>query len=215
MKKINTSKTKFGILIVLLFIMGCMPQGPEYIDDYDLVVTNYSKDINFGAKATYDMPDSVIKLFTGDYSDPDGDGEPEFVNPAIAAQITNAIETNMTARGYTRVPKGQNPDLTILISAMQTTDIYYYYDYWYWDWYYPGYWGGWYYPGYYPTVTTVKSGTILMQMMSNSDTTAEGKTAVAWTGLVNGLMDGSTGNLSYRINTTINQAFAQSPYIKH
>src|SRR6185436_5492806 len=68
-----------GVLSLVL-ISGCYPNGAEFIDDLDLVYTNYSNTFDFSSKQTYAIPDSVIKI-TGDiFSDPDGDHKPSFLS---------------------------------------------------------------------------------------------------------------------------------------
>ena len=135
-------------LMLLLFtgLAGCYPGGAEYADELNLVYTNYSNQFDFNGKKTYAIPDSVIKI-TGDaFNDPDGNGKPEFLTQANSAVIVNQIKKNMADYGWTLVNKNDNPDVLMLVSAMTTTNIYYYYDWWYWDWWYGGYYG-WYYPG--------------------------------------------------------------------
>src|SRR6476659_727323 len=97
-----------GILSLVL-ISGCYPNGAEFIDDIDLVYTNYSSGFNFSSKQTYAIPDSVIKI-TGDiFSDPDGDHKPYFLSAASAAVILYRINENMTSAGWSRVDKNKNP----------------------------------------------------------------------------------------------------------
>src|ERR1044072_8922897 len=119
----------FACLLPLLW--ACYPKGAEYIDELDLVYTNYASDFNFTALKTYSIPDSVVKI-TGDViSDPDGDGKPSFLPSSSAKVILDQVKQNMANYGWTLVDKRQNPDVTILASAMTTTNIYYYYDWWY------------------------------------------------------------------------------------
>ena len=151
-----------GILSLVL-ISGCYPNGAEFIDDLDLVYTNYSNTFDFSSKQTYAIPDSVIKI-TGDiFSDPDGDHKPAFLSAGSAQVILEQINKNMAGYGWSRVNKFSNPDVILLVSSVTTTNIYWYYDWWYWGWYYPGFapgWG-WYYPGYYPPyVTGYRSGSV-------------------------------------------------------
>src|SRR5215467_12236058 len=91
-----------GILSLVL-ISGCYPKGAEFIDDLDLVYTNYSSGFDFSSKTTYAIPDSVIKI-TGDiFNDPDGDLKPTFLSSASAAAILDKINQNMTDNGWSRV----------------------------------------------------------------------------------------------------------------
>ena len=50
------------VILSLVLIGGCYPNGAEFIDDIDLVYTNYSNQFGFSSKQTYAIPDSVIKI---------------------------------------------------------------------------------------------------------------------------------------------------------
>jgi hypothetical protein len=53
-------KTKSLLILVCalgLLLLGCYPQGPEYVDDLDLVYTNHNADYDFASKGTYARPD--------------------------------------------------------------------------------------------------------------------------------------------------------------
>jgi hypothetical protein len=39
--------------------------------------------------------------------------------------------------------------------------------------------------------------------------------SVIWSSIINGLNEGGTANITARIQTSIDKAFAQSPYLKH
>lgn len=202
----------FGAVISL---SGCYSYYEDSADiqDLDLVVTNYNKDFAFGSKKTYAIPDSVVLINGEDY-----DGTTEYAKPVYANTMLNAIKTNMKNCGWTEVEKTDNPDVIILPSVSQTTNIYYYYSYSYWGWYYPYYSGGWgwYYPGYYypPVTSSYKTGSMLIQMTDPSDAANSDVLPVAWTAVINGLAEGNTASIQTRIQTTISQAFVQSPYLK-
>jgi len=156
------------------------------------------------------MPDSVVKI-TGSAIE----GDPlEFVNQVYANNIISRIETNMAARGYERVSTFDNPDLVVFPSAMEVTNISYYYDYWgyYYGWYYPPGYGGWYYP-YYPVVTTYTTGSLFITMTDNINVNPSEKHKVVWLGIGNGLLEGTSTDFNTRISKAIDQAFAQSPYL--
>ena len=215
----TTSLRYLLIACLLPLLWSCYPKGAEYTDELDLVYTNYASDFNFTALKTYSMPDSVIKI-TGDViSDPDGDGKPTFLAASSAKVILDQIKQNMTSYGWTLVDKRNNPDATILASAMTTTNIYYYYDWAYWGWYYPGYYPGWgwYYPGYYPPyVTGYRSGSIFLQFIDNTSKPWGADNApVKWVCILNGLAEGGSANIAARTQINIDQAYAQSPYLKH
>ena len=114
------------------------------------------------------------------------------------------------------VPKTNNPDVIILVSTMTNTNLYYYYDWGYWGWWYPGYYPpwGWYYPGYYPPyITGYRSGSVFMQMVDSKAAPGADNVAVEWSAILNGLAEGS--DLSSRVQKMIDAAYSQSPYLKH
>ncbi|WBL44290.1 DUF4136 domain-containing protein [Algoriphagus halophytocola] len=203
-----------GILGSLVLI-SCAPDGAEYVDELDIVYTNYAVEYDFAGKSTFAVPDQIV-LLKNEFVDGGDDFEPDFVSPAYTASILSSIRENMRNAGYTEVNKDSNPDLIILPTVIQTNQVYFYYDWWYWNWFYPG-WGpgwGWYYPGYYPPqVSNVRTGTLLMQMTDPSTVAETSQIPVVWTGVVNGLLEGDINSISNRIGETIDQAFSQSPYI--
>jgi hypothetical protein len=207
------------IACLLTFQWACYPKGAEYTDELDLVYTNYTSDFDFASRKTYSIPDSVIKITGDNFSDPDGNGKPEYLSQASATVILNQLKQNMNNYGWTLVNKSDHPDVVLLVSTMTTTNIYYYYDWSYWGWYYPGYnpgWG-WYYPGWYypPYITGYRSGSIFTQMTDNRVALSEDNVPVVWTCIINGLAEGSSANISARTQVNIDKAFSQSPYLKH
>lgn len=199
-----------AIASALLFA-GCYPDGPEYIDEYDLVYTNYSPTYDFKAQTTYALPDSVV-LITGNLEEGEA---PEMVNTVYANEILSKIRQNMNDYGWTEVDEADDPDVTILPSAVSSTTVSVWYPSYYWGWYYP-YWGyGWYYPGYYPpTISSYTTGSIFLQMIDRGEISGSENMPVEWVCIVNGLLEGSTSGLITRIDRSIDQAFAQSTYLQ-
>jgi hypothetical protein len=205
----------FAFVGLLFCLAGCYRDEPVYTSDLDLVITNYQKDFNFAAKGTFSLPDSVVLISSENF-----DGSNDYAKPAYANTILAKIRSNMIQNHWVEVDKSANPDVIILPSVSQTTNIFYYYNYGYWDWYYPGsyYPGGWgwYYPGYYfpPTASSYKSGSVFIQMTDPSGSAGSDQLPVVWTCIINGLLEGSTSGIQARIGSTIDQAFTQSPYLK-
>ena len=48
------------LLALLPLWYGCEPDGPEAIEDYDVVVTNHDSSFNFATVRTYYLLDSVV-----------------------------------------------------------------------------------------------------------------------------------------------------------
>jgi hypothetical protein len=198
------SKTIILMGTLGIVLLGCYPQGPEYVDDLDVVLTYFEDDYDFAGKQTYARPDKIVKI-TGNLRDGD---DPVFIPDATAALILAQIDANMQDLGYERVDVSADADLLLTPAAWETTTIVYWYDYWYWWWggYYPG-WG--YYPGY---VTSYSTGTLIMSLIDPAVIGSNGDPIVQWTGAINGLLTGSYN--ASRVNKAIDQAFDQSTYLK-
>jgi hypothetical protein len=182
-------------------LSGCYPEGPDYYDDYDIVYTNYDNNYVFTGHPKYAIPDKIIKI-TGNM---DAGKPPEYVGSAYSTQMLNTMKANMASLGYSLVDVSANPDFVLMPSALENEHVEYYYDYW-------GYYWGWYYP--YPMTYSYKSGSLMMDLIDYKDISADGKRRVVWTGIVNGLLEGSSSEFTARMNKTINQAFSQSEYLR-
>lgn len=193
---------------LILLLAGCYPQGPEYVEDTDIVYTTYDEQFDFKSKETYAMPDKIVM----DIEIDDGDTTYEYMPDKFASQIFNKIEENMTGMGYDRVDIDADPDLLLTPAAISSTT--YFYSYWY-DWWYGGYWGwgwGWYYPPYY-TVSSYTTGSIIMVLADPhaAEDSPINRSQTAWVSAANGLV-----NYAYdisRVTRSIDQSFRQSPYL--
>ena len=74
---------------MLVTLAGCYPDGADYVEELDLVLTDYNKDFDFASKGTFAMPDSVIKITEDNFEDPDGDGKPQFVISEASIPVTS------------------------------------------------------------------------------------------------------------------------------
>lgn len=198
-------KTKISLLLLFasaaIILQSCYPGDELTYSDTDIVATFYDKEADFSTKLTYAMPDEIYRL--------DENGDP-ISDPGPNDQAAmNKIKDELDAYGFTEI---QNPDtLTnkpdVLIVAIVTTTSWVsggcYYDWWY-GWWYPYY--GWCYPVYY----TYDTGTLLVAMLDNSAT--EARTGL-WVATMNGLLGDSNSSTLSRINSGIEQAFSQSPYL--
>jgi hypothetical protein len=207
------SKSLLILCALGLMLLGCYPQGPEYVEDLDLVYTNHNANYDFASKGTYARPDDIIKI-TGENII----GEPETIPDFAATAILEQFDDNMEALGWTKVDLNDDPDIAVLPASIEATTITYWYDYWYswWDGYYPTYPGGGYYPGYpsYPVVTSYSTGTLLFLITDGDpdEVGGNGSHLVHWTFAANGVL---TGNYDVnRVTKAIDQGFKQSPYLK-
>jgi hypothetical protein len=203
----------FHSLAVLsgFFLWGCYPQGADYIEDMDLVITTHNDQYDFAGKGTYAMPDKIVKV-TGNKMEGEA---PEFIPDANAKVILAKIDANMQAMGWAKVGIQDSASIDVLLVPVswETTTIYYYYDYWSWWYggYYP-YWGYGGYPGYgYSYGGSYSTGTLLMTMIDPRDVSGNGDAVLEWSGAINGILTGYFS--SSRVNELIDKAFAQSPYL--
>jgi len=118
----------------------------------------------------------------------------------------------MTDLGYTKVDISASPNLILAPAALEVTTVSYWYPYW--GWYWGGYYPGWGYP-YYPTggyYSSYSTGTLMMNLIDPQTQSADGNALTQWTGAANGILTSTYS--SDRVNKLIDQAFAQSPYLR-
>jgi hypothetical protein len=192
-------------------LWGCYPKAPDYIEDYDLVYTQQDKTFDFSKVATYMLPDSVEHIVNP------GD-KPDHTYDAL---ILSELKKQLDNLGWQRVTTSA-ADVLVLPSVMASKQgvctAYCWYCYWGWypGWgYYPPPVGGWN-PGYwYPSdivCASYNTGTLTVNM-SNPKQPKGQQLGVVWLGVLNGLLEGGTANISSRIQTNIGQMFKQSPYL--
>jgi len=58
-------KKQFLTLFIILsglLLWGCYPEGAEYVEDVDVVMTNYNDTYDFTTKGTYAIPDKMVYI---------------------------------------------------------------------------------------------------------------------------------------------------------
>ena len=218
-------KWVFKVLIILgtlsILLISCYPDGGlNSIEDYDVVITRYNKDYNFGAVKTYAMPDTILHVIA------DTTAEDEITREFDELILTKIAE-NMKNSGYKRITSTSQqdsiPDVVILAGVF--TSRYQGWSFWPgWSggWgYWPG-WGWWGpgYPGYgpgYPGVAvpyTFSTGSVVAYMFEPDDFDPDlALLPSEWGFGINGLLGGSSSTAAGRISQSIDQAFTQSPYL--
>jgi Domain of unknown function (DUF4136) len=189
-----------------VFLLGCYPAGPEYVEDLDVVYSTYSETYDFKAQNTYAMPDKIVV----DVKIDNGDTTYVYMKDKFAKPILDAIDANMASLGWTKKNISEVPDVLVTPAAWTSTT--YFYSYWY-DWWYGGYYGGWYgwyYPPYY-TVSSYTTGTVVITIADPNEETPTGRNETKWLSAINGLYTGAYD--VNRVTTYIDQAFDQSPYL--
>lgn len=212
------------LLILLLtglfaqLVVSCYPEGADNIEDYDVAITNYDKGADFSAFTTFSIPDTVV-YFANDNSA--GKPSHEFDDAVI-----KAVTDNFVAMGYEKVadptattPAEDLPSFIVTVSAFSNVNYAYFVDNWYnnWNWYWTGWWPGWGYDPYYPwapvNVYSYRTGSIVVEMVGTTPR-ADEKIPVLWTGIADGLLQGSNASIQNRVTKELNQCFNQSPYLK-
>jgi len=194
----------FYFILISLVVASCYPSGAEYYDQTDIVYTNYQSDYDFSSKGTYAMPDAIVQI-TG--NKPEGE-DPQFVKEPYNTQLLTQIENNMAAYGWQRIEDPEQADVVLFVGTSLETTVNYWYDYW--CWYYPYYCGWGYYPYYGAVYTTYTTGSLVMSLIEDGDDHIQ--PYVVWTGIVNGLANGSGSITS--VTNGIDQAYSQSTYLK-
>lgn len=195
-----------SLTAIVFLLTQCYPEGPQYVDEMDLVYSNYDPATDFTAKQTYAIPDKIMKI---DDNLING-GDPNFVKEPYATQLLEKMKLNMANNGWTLVKKDANPDMLLAPVAYELTTTYYYGG-GYWDWWYGG-WYGWYYP--YPVTTSYSTGSLIVTMLDPKNLSPDEKMRAVWGFIINGLLEGSSTEFTARYSKGIDQAFTQSPYLK-
>jgi hypothetical protein len=202
---------------LLMLLAGCYPGGPEYTSDYDIIGTDHDPDYwNANSPSTYYMPDSLGWILDRENIDNSEDD----LTRDYDAFILNEVANNLAALGYERVDtynEADRPDLVVFTEALAVKNTTVSYIPWY-PWYgYGGYWGGyWPYYGYgYPVVYSYSTGTILIEMADALNLDTEHlRINIVWLAAIDGLLRSSSVSNQEFVSQTIEQAFAQSPYLK-
>ena len=203
------------IIAAALVLCSCgLDSGFNSVADFDVIVTLYDDEADFGAIQTYAMPDSVAYL--GDDENRSGGSRDEGIYDQL---ILDELAANLEAIGYVREedPENNGADVVVLPGVTSTEWEVWVSNPWY-DWGYWGYYSDYYY--YYPPCSgcgnsyTFTTGSLLVTMEDRNAANEEDQTIpVIWAAGMNGLVEGSTSSISSRIIEGIEQAFAQSPYL--
>ncbi|MCD8043369.1 MAG: DUF4136 domain-containing protein [Tannerellaceae bacterium] len=206
---------KLIIFSWLLICFACQkdPDTSKLDNDFP-VLTDHDTSANFNTYTSYYIPDSVLVI--------DGNERATYWTDSRADEIIGAFVRNMNSRGYTQTLDKEEADLGLQVSYIEDAYYFYGYDdpYWWWGYpgyWYPGYWGGWgnwYYS--YPVTYYYNVGSLLAEMVDlrNGAQRADRTLPVIWTAYMSGLL-ASSNSINIQLATrAIDQAFAQSAYIK-
>ena len=204
------------LLIPAVILLAAACQKEPYIDSDNeyLVYTSPGKSVDFVSYTTFDLTDSLLVIGQT--------AKPEYSQSNNALALIQAVRTNMEKMGYIYTPSNPAADLGIQMTFVIKTERYvqYYKDpYWWLD--YPGYWSpgfwgnytGFYYP--YPVTYTYTTNALITDMVDLTGVEKEGTALeVVWTSYIGGPAGSSVQGDVARMKNSIDQAFAQSPYLK-
>jgi hypothetical protein len=204
----RTSRYLFVIIPMLmapLLFSACNWTGGLSVADYDTVVTAFVSGTNYADFPVYYLVTAIENL--------DNPDDPASV--PNETEILQKIDQQMQANGYTPLvgapdPDTNRPDIYVEVGVTQT-DFFSCYSGWYPGWGYPGW--GWYYPGgcYY----SYSGGTLIIQFGDTKNATNQDSEITAiWHAGINGILNDTSSGLLDRVRAAIDQAFAQSPYLK-
>lgn len=186
---------------------------PKDSDNEYLVYTSPGKDVTFTSFRTFDLADSLLVIGQSE--------KPEYSQSNNALALIQQVRVNLEKLGYIYTPDNPDADLGVQMTFVIKTEKYvkYYNDpYWWLDYpgYWPsGYWGNWtgfYYP--YPVTYTYTTNALITDMVNLTGEQEEGAPLeVVWTSYIGGPAGYSVQNDINRLKASVNQAFAQSPYL--
>lgn len=208
-------KKFFPMLLALVAFTAC-EKDPDLdkVENQVVTYTQYDKSANFASAHTYYIPDSIVFV---------NGSNTAYLDSLETTTLINAVKENMNSRGYVQTNDKDLADLGIQLSWIETT--YYYAQAHTNDWWnaYPGswrpmYWGNWWSTWYYPytNIFSYTNGSLLTEMvdLSASRLAKADGLKVIWQSYSVGLLQETVNeNLTMAVKG-IDQAFAQSPYIK-
>ena len=203
------------ISAAVLLLAACHKEPyPQDSDNEYLVYTSPGKDVNFKNYKTFDIADSLLIIGEKD--------KPVYSQTQSALALIQAYRINMEKAGFIYTPSNPDADLGVQLTYVIKTERYVkYYDdpYWWLDYpgYWPsGYWGNW--TGYYyprPVVYTYTTNALLADIVNLTGEQDAGKPLeVLWTSYIGGPASSSLQLDIQRLTSAVDQAFAQSPYLK-
>lgn len=183
-------------VVLTIVISSCYYDYGITSDNYDLVGTFYNPNYNFNNVTKYYFVDSVFHAGS------------QPITRQYDNHIKTTIKNNLNQLGWTQVTDTSGTGVVVVAPVVTTGTVTYVEgdDYCWYD-----YWGYPYCDSYY-TSYTFTTGTVAI-LLSDLKVREGSKIPIQWNATINGLTGSGTGNVNDRITTTINKAFAQSPYL--
>jgi len=200
----------FLVILFVSVLFSCRKEpDTEDLKLEQVVATDRDLLANFSSYSTFFISDtvSIVASVSTD----------SILTGPMALQLVNAVKTNMIARGYTFRPRSQGlPDLglrlTVIKDVTRTAICGGWWDGW-WGYYPPWYWGCYYCGGYYYPWCTTYTSALYMFDIKNQGTNHDLR--ALWGATMFGVFSTSNNQTNANLTeTAINQAFAQSTYLK-
>ncbi|GEM_PF-3211149 len=201
----------FLMVIMLVFtVFACYPGGAEYVDELDTSITKFDPDYNFNQLEGkyYHLPKQITHIKDGKKED---DPDRTF-DAKIMAQVKKHLEEDeglLPAEGVVDTTLA----VGITIIKQNNMGVGWIPGGGWWGGWYPGYpgwgWGG-YYP-WYPVYYNFKTGSVVIEMASYEK--KENKLPpLVYSGVLDGLMQGSDKYTEDRIYRGIEEVFNHQPF---
>lgn len=199
---------------VILLAFACQKEPVTDGDNEYLVYTAPGKNVTFSSFTTFDLADSLLVIGQS--------AKPEYSQSNNALALIQQVRTAMENAGYIYTPSNPSADLGIQMTFVVKTERYvqYYNDpYWWLD--YPGYWSpgfwgdytGFYHP--YPVSYTYSTNSLMIDMVDlTTPKTGTEALEVVWSAYIGGPAGFGPNTDLDKMKVAIDQAFAQSPYLK-
>ena len=208
-------KKLFLFTIPLVLLASCEKDPDMENLDGDLAVyTDYAPDADFGSFDTYYLPDSILEPGQG--------RDATYWKDDYAQMLISEVSLLMDGRGFTRLAGEEGKEtadlglqMTYIAQTNQVATGGLYYGWW--DY---GYWGPWWSSWYYPYAVTYSydTGTLLLELVDLTKASDDGtarRLPVVWYANAQGYSFGNSRADAALLLRAIDQAFAQSPYVKH
>lgn len=200
--KVKHTALILGLMIAFLN-WSCAPDPLQdlTVEDSQVFITNYQKTANFANYQTFSLADSVYTL---------QNQRAGVSTTALDFQILGRVTGNLTKRGYTRVLRGNKPDLGVNVIRISETQTGVVANYNPWN----SYWGygggsGFYYPptySYYQNTETYW----YIEIVDLKNAIAGQQATIVWNAQIrgSGIFEQST------LAEIVENVFTQSSYLK-
>jgi hypothetical protein len=203
----------YGLFLGGLVFLSCEPSpGIDNLVKDMVVQTGFDKIVNFSAYSTYTMPlDTIGMVYNVSPND-------TIIIGDYGQLISRTVKNNMDKAGYTQVPRNLNPDWAVNVYVLRNYNVYQTimypnYPLGSYGYYYPGYYGYSAYYNYpYVAVSANNSATLVMEIVDLRNKDSQGRVKVIWTAFIGDVI--SSVDSFQKSAEGVNQAFAQSAYIK-